>query len=126
MRAGWSGLRSGWLSQAGSSRLPADRRIEVLVGETLLQVAELPSVHLDVGIDEIVQRLACLRGIELQVPPRRELHAVLVVGAEEVIALVRVLGCLGRVHRHPAVPLQIELRPAVVASDLALAALRGD
>ena len=51
------------------------------------------------------------------------MHAVLVVGAEEVGPLVQVLARLGGVDRHPAEAGEVELRPAVIARDLPLAVL---
>src|SRR5437867_1375715 len=100
---------------------------QVLEGELPLDVPlERLPVDLDVGVDEIVERVARLRRIETQVPPLRELHPVLVVRPEEIVPLVRILARLRCVHGNPAVSSEIELRPAVVSADLPLASLGGN
>lgn len=72
-------------------------------------------VDLGVGIDEVVERVSALRRSQDEVAPGREFDTMLVMRAEEVLALRGILGAFGRVDRHPADTTRVELRPAMVA-----------
>lgn len=82
------------------------------------------TVDLGIGIDEEVQGRSLLGGRECQMPAAAELQPVLIVMAEEVCVLGRILRRLAGVHGHPAPVLDIELGPAMVTGDLARAAIR--
>ena len=77
-------------------------------------------VHLGVGVDDVVERLA-FHSWEAEIPPVGEQDSVLVVGTKEILAPFRILERLGGVHRQPAVSLDVQLCPAVIAVDLPLA-----
>src|SRR3954469_12136875 len=68
-------------------------RILIFVVKGLGNLCVLLAVDFDVGIDEVIQRITGLLGLEDDVPPERELDPVLVVGAEKVGPL---LGMLAR------------------------------
>ena len=76
-----------------------------------------PAIHFHVRVDKVVQPVAGLWRFETNVAPHRELHAVGVDRPKEVVALLRVEAGLGGVDRHPAVTVEIELSPAVIALD---------
>src|SRR5689334_14037226 len=101
------------------------RRCLVAIAEAFVHCREWLAVHFRIRVDEKVERVACLPWGERQVAPDGELDAVLVVRAEEVFAPGRVLRRLRRVNRHPADPFGVELRPAMIAADLAGAAVGG-
>ncbi len=77
----------------GSARIRARRIDRAIRAEKPVHDlgVRLP-VHLDVGIDEVVQRIAGLRRVEDELAAYRELHAVLVVRAEEVLPLGTISG----------------------------------
>ena len=81
------------------------------------------AVDLDVGVDQEVQRLAVLLGNQRQVAALAEGDAVLGQVAEVVLLQLRVLVRLGDVDADPALIGRAELGPAVVAGNLAFAAL---
>src|SRR5712692_325552 len=93
-------------------------RLQIAEGEARLQLAERFPFHLRVGVDEIVERFAALRGAQVDIAPERELDAVRIVRPEEVIALGRILPSFRGVRGHPAETIQIELGPAVVAGNV--------
>ena len=78
-----------------------------------------PAVDFRVGIDKVVERLGAHPG-ERKITTDGEEDAVLVVGAEKVLSPARVLVSLGSIEREPPVPVQVELHPAVVPTDLAM------
>jgi hypothetical protein len=49
------------------------------------------SVDLDIGIDKVIQRRTVLRRLQFQVASLRELHAIHIVRAEEIIVLLLML-----------------------------------
>ena len=53
----------------------------ILPGERALHIIDGFAVRFGVRIDEIIQRIPCLQGYQLQVPAPRELDAILIVGA---------------------------------------------
>ena len=79
-----------------------------------------PAVDFRVGVDEVIERLGAHPG-ERKITTDCEENAVLVVGAEKVLSPTRVLMSLGCIEREPPVPVQVELYPAVVPADLAIA-----
>src|SRR5208337_1422430 len=81
------------------------------------------AIDLDIGIDEVIQRRPCLFGNQVDVAAHREADAVWSQVAEIVILQLRVLIGLGDIDGNPALAVNQELGPAVVAPDLALATL---
>src|SRR5258708_18846205 len=73
------------------------------------------SVQLRVGIDEVVERIAPLWRVEPDVSSDSKLQAIVVVRPEEIVFHFWVLPGFRRVNRYPAVGLNIELRPAMIA-----------
>ncbi len=73
-------------------------------------------------ITMIVIAFALRSKLRKQIAPHAEEQPVLVVGPEEVLPVVRVPARLRGVHGNPAVIPGMELRPAMVAADLSLAA----
>src|SRR5260370_12293558 len=59
--------------------------------------------------------MAVLRWVEADVASHSKLQAIVVMRPEEILFLLRVLPSFRRVHRYPAVGLDIELRPAVIS-----------
>src|SRR5262249_10492489 len=80
------------------------------------------AVDFGIGVDEVVQGRAGLRGLEDDLSPPAELEPGLVEVAEEGAPPLGMLGRLAAVDGEPASPLDIELGPAVVAGDLPFAA----
>src|ERR1700726_1123452 len=95
------------------SQMPALSH-SILKREHRFQLERSP-IELRVGINEIVQRLPLLRRVQANVAPDSELHAVVVMRAEKIILLLRMLPSFGRIHRDPPVTLHIKLRPAVIS-----------
>jgi L-ribulose-5-phosphate 3-epimerase len=85
----------------------------------------LPAVHFGVRIDEVVERIALLLRGQDEVAAARKFHAVFVVNAEVVFAPRRVLRRFGGIDGNSADAFGVEFRPAVIAGDLALAAVGG-
>src|SRR2546425_2773130 len=106
-------------------RLLRRRHIEVSERELLLEVLEGNSVDFHVRVDEVVQGRPRLGRAQLDIAPDTELDPVLIVSSEEILLFLGVLARLGRVHRNPAIPLEVELRPTMIAGDLALTARLG-
>src|SRR5882762_9072044 len=86
----------------------------ILKGEFRFQRERL-AVHFRVRINKIVQRIALLRRVQTNVSPDGKLHAIVVMGAEEIILLLRMLPSLGRIHRNPSIRRDIKFRPAVIS-----------
>src|SRR5215471_11852946 len=66
-------------------------RREVAEREMRLQASKGLTVEFCIRIDEIVQRLALLQRTEANVAAQREEDAIVVVGAEEIVALGGIL-----------------------------------
>src|SRR6267154_2258823 len=86
----------------------------ILKGEFRFQRERL-AVHFRVRIDKVVQRIALLRRVQTNVSADGKLHAIVVMGAEKIILLLRMLPGLGRIHRNPSIRRDIKLRPAVIS-----------
>ena len=83
------------------------------------------TVHFGVRIDEVVEWLGLVLGVEADVAPYRELDAMFVESTKEVVFPRRVFPCLRCVHGYPADTFDVELGPAVVAWDVASRLTRG-
>src|SRR5712664_759718 len=109
-------MRSG----AGLRRRDESARASIAAAHSVLERElgldrERLSVQLRVGIDEVVERIAPLWWVEADVSSDSKLQAIVVVRPEEIVFLLRVLPGFRRVNRYPAVGLDIELRPAMIA-----------
>src|SRR5260370_15582878 len=109
-------MRSG----AGLRRRDNSARASIAAAYSVLERelgldSERLSVQLRIGIDEVVERIAPLWWVEADVSSDSKLQAIVVVRPEEIVFLLWVLPGFRRVNRYPAVGLNIELRPAVIA-----------
>src|SRR5437868_11405154 len=76
-------------------------------------------VNFDVGIHEIIQRLAILFRRQGNITPDAELHAVIVPMPKKEVALLRMLPRFGDVHRNPSLISGVEVGPAVIPGNFA-------
>src|SRR3954447_3561729 len=76
-------------------------------------------INFDVGIHEIIQRLAILSWRKSDVAADAELHAIVIPMTKKELTLLRVLPCFGDVDGNPSVIAGVEIGPAVVAGDFA-------
>src|SRR5579864_21987 len=81
-------------------------------------VRVLFSPYLNIGIDEVVQRLALLRGVKFQVTPGRELYAVGIMRSEVIVLFRLMVPSLRDIHRDPSVLRIEEFRPTMVTSNI--------
>src|SRR5439155_18040081 len=90
-------------------------------GELFLELLVRLAINLNVRVHKVIHRRPVLLWGKRQVAADGKLHAVRVQRAEEIIVLGRVLPGFGDVDGNPAGPLQVKLRPTMVAGDFTLA-----
>ena len=94
-------------------------------GKCVRNIGVFLSVQLNVRINKIIQTLAVLPGLKLDVASDRELHPVYIMRAKEVVALFLMLPGFRDIDWYPSPIVGIELGPAVVTGNFALAVVIG-
>src|SRR5215510_5873114 len=112
----WNDSYQGTKSTGLTSCLPAFAHVRE--GKAVGHVGICLSIHLHIRKNKIIQPLIVLVRTQFQVAPHRELDPVDVVRAKEVVFLLRVFPRFRNVHRDPAALTGVELRPAVISSNL--------
>src|SRR5438034_10614064 len=111
------------LSRLTSGRL---RVWDLREAKLALYIVEPFSRHLNVRVDEVVQRTGGVSISQFQVPSDAKLDAIRRLRAEIEIAALLALPCFRRIDGEPPHVGQVELCPAVIAIDRTRGPLSGN